>query len=531
MVELLDTTLRDGTQTEGISLSVSDKLHIAKALDDFGIDIIEGGWPGSNPRDEAFFSKIKDIQLKSAKICAFGSTARRPGTAGSDQNLKALLKAETPIVTLVGKTWKLHAEVGLGLNHEENKAIISESVAWLIEHGRRVIFDAEHFFDGYKDDSAFALAMIGAAAEAGADTIALCDTNGGSLPSEIAAIVRDVQSQVNVALGIHAHNDGELAAANSLAAVEEGAVHVQGTINGVGERCGNANLCSIIPSLLLKMDRKLNPEIDLPRLAELSRSVAEIMNLAPNPRAPFVGKSAFSHKGGIHVSAVMKDPVMYEHIKPELVGGSRHVLVSDLSGQSNIRYKAGELGIDLDVDEDKRHAKEIVQLVKALEYEGYQFDGADASFELLLRKHTGEFTPYFHIEESRVYVRYDKEGHNYSEAVMKVNVGGETEHTAAEGVGPVNALDNALRKALTRFYPDLSEIELVDYKVRVLDQKGGTSAKVRVLIETSDHKDSWFTVGVSENIIEASWQALRDSANYKLFKSGVAAPAEHKNNN
>lgn len=526
MVELFDTTLRDGTQAEGITLSVGDKLHITQALDDFGIDVIEGGWPGSNPRDEAFFQKVKDLHLHNAQVCAFGSTARRPDTAASDSNLQSLLKAETPVVTLVGKTWKLHSHVGLGLDREENEAIIHESVALLREHGRRVIFDAEHFFDGYKDDPDFALAMVKAAAAAGADTVVLCDTNGGSRPSEVAAIVREVQSPLSVNLGIHAHNDGDLAVANTLAAVEEGVVHVQGTINGVGERCGNANLCSIIPNLLLKLGREIRHSIDLRRLTELSRSVAEIMNLAPDAKAPFVGKSAFTHKGGIHVSAVMKDPAMYEHIEPETVGGSRHVLVSDLSGQSNIRYKARELGVDLEADGDKGRAQEIVQQVKALEYEGYQFDGAEASFELLLRRHTGEFTPYFRIVESRVYVRYGKKGHTYSEAVMKVNVGGETEHTAAEGTGPVNALDNALRKALARFYPEISDVELVDYKVRVLDQKRGTSARVRVLIETSDGKESWSTVGVSENIIEASWQALQDSLNYKLFKSAAAAPAE-----
>ncbi|UCH62590.1 MAG: citramalate synthase [Fidelibacterota bacterium] len=527
MVELFDTTLRDGTQAEGINLSVSDKLHITQALDDFGIDIIEGGWPGSNPRDEAFFLKVKDLQLHNTQVCAFGSTARRPDTTASDPNLQALLKAETPIVTLFGKTWRLHAQVGLGLDGDENETIIHESVAHLREHGRRVIFDAEHFFDGYKDDPAFALAMVKAAETAGADTLVLCDTNGGCRPSEVAAIVREIRPQVSASLGIHAHNDGDLAVANTLAAVEEGVTHVQGTINGVGERCGNANLCSIIPNLLLKLGLELRHDIDLARLTELSRSVAEIMNLAPDSRAPFVGKSAFTHKGGIHVSAVIKDPAMYEHVEPEAVGSSRHVLVSDLSGQSNIKYKARELGIDLDANGRKGQAREIVKQVKALEYEGYQYDGAEASFELLLRRHTGEFAPYFRIVESRVYVRYDKEGHNYSEAVMKVNVGGESEHTAAEGTGPVNALDNALRKALTRFYPEISEVRLVDYKVRVLDQKHGTSAKVRVLIETSDGKDSWSTVGVSENIIEASWQALRDSLNYKLFKSAAIAPAEN----
>lgn len=523
-VELFDTTLRDGTQGEGVNLSVADKLRIARLLDEFGIDIIEGGWPGSNPRDEQFFRQARDLKLRQAQICCFGSTARRPGEVASDPNLNTLLQAETQIVTIFGKTWRAHSRIGLGLEDQANEELIHESVRFLKDHGRRVIFDAEHFFDGYKDDPAFAIAMVKAAEEGGADTIVLCDTNGGSLPWEINAILVKVKKQLQASLGIHAHNDGELAVANTVTAVAAGAVHVQGTINGIGERCGNANLCSVIPTLLLKMGHQAGNDLDLPRLSELSRTVAEIANLAPNHRAPFVGQSAFAHKGGIHVSAVLKDASLYEHVPPDTVGARRRVLISDLSGRSNIRFKAQELGIDLDRNGED-HLRKLVKEIKSLEYEGYQFDGAEASFELLLRRELGEFTPFFEVLHSRVHVSYDSDGNTETEAVMKVRVKGEVEHTAAEGAGPVNALDRALRKALTHFYPELAEVKLVDYKVRVLDEKQGTSAKVRVLVESSDSKESWSTVGVSENIIEASWQALRDSLNYKLFKTARAAQA------
>ncbi|MFC1583063.1 citramalate synthase [Candidatus Neomarinimicrobiota bacterium] len=518
-LEIFDTTLRDGTQSEGINLSVKDKLHIAQLLDDFGIDVIEGGWPGSNPRDEEFFQAAKRLSLKHAIVSAFGSTARKLDAVSTDANLNALLAAGTETVALVGKTWHFHSRHGLKLTDEENEALIYESVAFMRKNGVRVIFDAEHFFDGYKDDPAFSLAMIKAAEQAGADTIVLCDTNGGTMPSEVAEIVSKVHKQIKTTLGIHNHNDGDMAVANTLVAVQSGVAHVQGTINGVGERCGNANLCSVLPNLLLKMKLKTLGDINLRGLTDLSRTISEIMNISPNQRAPFVGPSAFSHKGGIHVSAVMKDSAMYEHIEPDTVGGNRKVLVSDLSGQSNVRYKARELGIDLDQENGRSQAAEIVKWVKSLEYEGYQFDGAEASFELLLRQHTGEFTPFFQVVDSRVYVRYGQDVSPISEVVLKVSVDGEVEHTVAEGVGPVNALDVALRKGLTRFYPEIAAVGLVDYKVRVLDEKDGTSAKVRVLVETSDGKQTWSTVGVSENIIEASWQAIRDSLNYYLFKS------------
>ena len=516
-IELFDTTLRDGTQGEGINLSVDDKFRIAHLLDDFGINVIEGGWPGSNPRDKAFFSQAKKTVFHTAKLCAFGSTARHPDAVETDPNLNALLQAETSVISIFGKTWRLHSSVGLGLEDSENESLIHQSVRFLKENGRLVIFDAEHFFDGFKDSPPFALAMIKAAEAAGADVIALCDTNGGSLVTEVTEIVEQVKNAIQTPIGIHTHNDGGLAVANTLAAVREGAVHVQGTISGVGERCGNANLCSIIPNLVLKMDLETKQPIDLSRLTYISHYVAEVMNLIPNNCAPFVGKSAFAHKGGVHVSAVMKDSSMYEHISPETVGSEQRVLVSDLSGKSNVKYIMKELDDDLIADEEL--VARVVKRVKSLEYEGFQFDGAEASFELLLRKETGDFFPFFNVVDSNVHTRYDKDGHIVSGAMLKVSVNGETEHTVADGVGPVHALDNALRKALGRFYPEINEVILIDYKVRVLNEKHGTKSKVRVLIESSDKEASWSTVGISENIIEASWQALSDSLNYKLYRS------------
>ncbi|MBX3008873.1 MAG: citramalate synthase [Melioribacteraceae bacterium] len=516
LIELFDTTLRDGTQGEGVNVSVQDKLVIAQKLDDFGIDIIEGGWPGSNPRDEEFFERAKRIKLTHASICAFGSTARFPDKIDSDNNLNMLLKAESPYVSIFGKTWLFHAEKGLGLTADENEELIFKSVKFLKDHGRTVVFDAEHFFDGYKDNNGFAIRMLKAAQSGGADVITLCDTNGGSLPGEVYDIVIDVKKQLSKPIGIHAHNDGELGVANSLAAISAGAVHVQGTINGVGERCGNANLISIIPNLILKMGKNTKHNLALEQLTPLSNFIFEIMNLIPNTRAPFVGKSAFAHKGGIHVSAVLKDSRMYEHISPGTIGNKQRVLVSDLAGQSNIRYKAKEFGVDL--SNENELSKKIVNHIKSLEYDGYQFDGAEASFELILREETNEFSPYFKTLDSKISVTFDNQKNSVAEAVLKIDVNGEIEHTAANGDGPVNALDNALRKALTRFYPEISQIELIDYKVRVLNEKHGTSAKVRVLIESSDGQETWSTVGVSQNIIQASWQALCDSVNYKLFK-------------
>jgi 2-isopropylmalate synthase len=519
LVELFDTTLRDGTQGEAVSLTVRDKIIISQKLDDFGIDIIEGGWPGSNPRDAEFFNEIKKIKLNHAKMCAFGSTARYPDKIESDPNLIALLKAETPYVSIFGKTWKFHSETSLGLTEDQNAELIHNSVKFLKDNGRSVIFDAEHFFDGFKDDQAFAIKMLKSAITGGADVIVLCDTNGGSLPSEVKYIIEEVKKSISAPIGIHTHNDSDLAVANSLAAVESGAVHIQGTINGVGERCGNANLVSIIPNLILKMNCRTKKKVELKHLTALSNSIFEIMNITPIKNAPFVGKSAFAHKGGIHVSAVLKDSRMYEHISPELVGNSQRVLVSDLSGQSNIKYKAKEFGVE--VNDDNGFTKKLVNKIKELEFQGYQYDGAEASFELILMNEKKEFSPFFKTIDSRIYTFFDNNSHNNAEAVLKIEVNGEVEHTAAEGDGPVNALDKALRKALNRFYPEISSIKLVDYKVRVLDEKEATAAKVRVLIESSDGEETWSTVGVSTNIIEASWQALCDGMNYKLYKSSV----------
>jgi 2-isopropylmalate synthase len=516
LIEIFDTTLRDGTQGEAINLSVQDKVLIAKRLDEFGIDIIEGGWPGSNPKDEEFFGKVKNLNFKHAKLCAFGSTARILRDVENDLNLNALLKSETPVVSIFGKTWRLHSLKGLGISDENNFELIYRSIEFIKSHGREVIFDAEHFFDGYKDDKEFSYKMLSAAESAGASTIVLCDTNGGTLPNEVLEITKDIKRRFSTKIGIHAHNDSELAVANSLAAVNAGASHVQGTFNGVGERCGNANLSSIIPNLVLKLKHQTNQESNLQNLTAISNYIYELMNLAPNSRAAFTGKSAFAHKGGVHVSAVMKEGKMYEHIEPSIVGNKQRVLVSDLSGQSNVKYKAKEIGVD--ISGNKELGKKLVNHIKKLEYDGYQFDGAEGSFELLLRAEMKEYSPFFNVLDSKVNVFYDDKGHSKSEAVLKVEVENEIEHTASDGDGPVNALDNALRKALLRFYPEISLIKLVDYKVRVLDEKDGTTAKVRVMIESSDGSETWSTVGVSRNIIEASFIAISDSINYKLLQ-------------
>jgi 2-isopropylmalate synthase len=516
-IELFDTTLRDGTQGEGVNISINDKLEITKRLDDFGIAIVEGGWPGSNPKDEEYFQKVKNLKLKNTTVCAFGSTARYPDKIEEDNNLQKLIASETSIITIFGKTWRFHSEKTLGLTDEENEELIYKSVKFLVDKGRRVIFDAEHFYDGYKDDPQFAIRMCRAAVNGGADTIVLADTNGGSLPHEIYDITEVMKKEITVKLGIHAHNDGGMAAANSIAAVQAGATHVQGTINGVGERCGNANLSTVIPNLMLKMNREPSIPLDLVNLTSLSNFVSEMINIAPDNRAPFVGKSAFAHKGGIHVSSVLKDSRMYEHLDPTLVGNQQRVIVSDLSGQSNIRYKAAKLGIEL--PNDKEFNKRFVQFLKELEYNGFQFDGAEASFELLLRKELHEFESFFDVTYAKVNVMFNAKGDEYSEAVLKVVVDGEEEHTAADGDGPVNALDKALHKALIRFYPELQDIRLIDYKVRVLGEGDGTAAKVRVLIESGDNKNTWSTVGVSDNIIHASLQALTDTINYKIFKT------------
>ncbi|MDH7499007.1 MAG: citramalate synthase [candidate division NC10 bacterium] len=516
MLTLYDTTLRDGAQGEGISFTLEDKLRIARKLDEFGMHYIEGGWPGSNPKDIRFFRRIKELDLTQAKIVAFGSTRRAKFSVEKDPNIVALLQAETPVVTIFGKSWDLHIRAALGVSLEQNLEMIYDSVAFLKRHVPEVIFDAEHFFDGYQRNPRYALQTLLSAQEAGADLVVLCDTNGGMLPSQIASIIAAVKDSLSIPWGIHTHNDSELAVANALAAVELGASQVQGTINGYGERCGNANLCSIVPCLKLKMKRDCVSDDQLRRLKELSRFVSELANLPHWTHQPFVGESAFAHKGGIHVSAVQKDSDTYEHIQPEWVGSKRRFLISELSGRGTILAKAEELSLPEGKDHDA--VERVLDRVKEMEEEGYQFEGAEASFELLMRKALGQYWRFFDLEGFRVIV--EKRGNHppSCEATIKVVVKGVAEHTAAEGVGPVNALDNALRKALEEFYPGLKEISLLDYKVRILDEHEGTASKTRVLIQSGDGEREWGTVGVSPNIIEASWEALVDSLEYKLLK-------------
>lgn len=515
-IQIFDTTLRDGTQGEKVSLSAEDKFRIAKRLDEFGIDYIEGGWPGSNPKDMAFFEKAKEHTFAHTKIVAFGSTCRAGNEPENDPNLKALIDAETPAVSLFGKTWLLHVKEALKITPEENLELISGSIKYLKEHGKEVIYDAEHFFDGYKDNPEYALKTLKAAEEAGADVLVLCDTNGGTMTHEITKIVHEVRDDsINTPLGIHSHNDCELGVANAVAAVEAGAVHVQGTINGYGERCGNANLCSLLPNLQLKLGYSCIPEDQMIHLSTLSKYVSELANVTPDYKQPYVGKSAFAHKGGVHVSAVMKNEQTYEHIKPDLVGNSRRVLLSDLSGKSNISYKSEELGFDF--DKTSKEGSEIVTELKRLENEGYQFEAAEASFELLVKQQTGKTPDFFKLEGFRVIMERNANGESRSEATIKVRVNDQVELSAAEGNGPVNALDAALRRALCEFYPEISEVHLQDYKVRVLNEKDGTGAKVRVLIDSAEDGTSWGTVGVSENIIDASWKALSEGIIYFLM--------------
>lgn len=513
---IYDTTLRDGSQGENISFSMEDKLHIVKKLDDLGLDYIEGGWPGSNNKDVDFFHRAQELKLKHAKLAAFGSTRHPRREVANDQNLQALIEANTPVVTIFGKTWDLHVRVALGISLEENLDLIRESVAFLKTKGREVIYDAEHFFDGFKADSAYALATLKVADEAGADTLVLCDTNGGTLTSDIRERFQAAREHVKRPLGIHTHNDCEMAVANAIAAVQQCAVHVQGTINGYGERCGNANLCSVIPNLELKLGLRSIGKEKLRHLAEVSHYVSELANLHHRQDLPYVGKSAFAHKGGIHVSAVMKEASAYEHVDPAVVGNERRVLVSELSGKSNVIYKAEERG--LRIDKSSADAQVVVARLKEMEHDGYEFEGAEASFEILFDKLVHNSKEFFELDGFRLIT--EKKGVNEpsSEAVIKLRVDGKEEHTAAEGVGPVSALDRALRKSLTTFFPCIRDIRLTDYKVRVLNPKGATDAKVRVLIESSDGHDTWGTVGVSENLIEASWQALVDSIAYKLKK-------------
>ena len=514
-LSIYDTTLRDGSQRKGVSLSVNDKLKVAERLDELGVTYIEGGWPGSNPKDLEFFTRAREVKFKNARLCAFGST-RRPGVdVREDLNIKELVEAETPAATIFGKSWDFHVFNAISTTLEENLAMIRDSVAYLKSLGREVIYDAEHFFDGYKSNPGYAVETIRAAVESGADVVVLCDTNGGLMPWELTEILAAVRRAVEVPLGIHAHNDAGMAVANSMLAVREGVTLIQGTINGYGERCGNADLCTIIPTLQLKLGLEVVSPAQLQGLTKLSRFVAELANIVPMEQQPYVGYNAFTHKGGIHIDAVSKCPETYEHTDPQKVGNRRRILVSELAGRSSILLKARENNIALLTEQPQ--AKLVLQRLKEMEHQGYQFEGAEGSFELLALKTLEAYTPLFHLEGFRLIVEKRENGQLYSEATIKVRVDDRQVHTAAEGNGPVNALDNALRKALEGIYPALKDIKLMDYKVRVLDGKDGTGSHVRVLIESRDDKKSWGTVGVSANIIEASWLALVDSLEYGLL--------------
>lgn len=513
---IYDTTLRDGAQGEGISLSVDDKMKIARKIDSLGVSYIEGGWPGSNPKDLDFFRQMKNYDLEYARLVAFCST-RKPGVkVTQDNNITALLGAEVSAATIVGKSWDFHVLRALEISLEENLQMVRETVAYLKDRDLEVAFDAEHFFDGYKNNADYAMQVLAVAAEAGADWVVLCDTNGGTLPWEIDELISRVQKDIKTPLGIHAHNDVGCAVSNSLVAIRRGVIQIQGTINNYGERCGNADLCSIIPNLELKMNKRCLPSGKLKHLTEVSHYINEIANMPSPNNQPFVGYGAFAHKGGIHVSALLKDPLTYEHINPEEVGNHRRVLVSELAGVSNLLYKAKEF--NLDVSTYDAESRKVIKQLKELESEGFQFEGADASLELLLRKAFGQFDDFFQLKNLKIILEKHEDSAIIAEAVIKVAVGDETFHTAAEGDGPVNALDNSLRKALAEVYPEISEMHLTDYKVRVLDGKKGTAARVRVLVESSNQTEKWSTVGVSENIIEASWQAIVDSINYMLMK-------------
>jgi len=513
---IYDTTLRDGTQGEQISLSAEDKLKIAGKLDALGVHYIEGGWPGSNPKDARFFELARKVAFENARLTAFGMT-RRPGTRPeNDQNIKELLRTGVHTAAIFGKSWDLHVSKILNISLEDNLAMIEDTMAYLRSQEREVIYDAEHFFDGYKHNPEYALRTLKAAINGGAGMIVLCDTNGGNMAHEIRNIMEEAVPQITLPVGIHTHNDCGLALANTLEAVQCGAIMVQGTVNGYGERCGNVDLIPAISVMQLKMGYQCLDPDKIKMLTGLSRYVSEVANIPPMNQRPFVGKSAFAHKGGIHVNAITKTPVAYEHIDPATVGNRRRVLVSDLSGKSNISYKAQELGISL--GGNGYDSERIVSEIKRMEDQGYQFDAAEGSLELLMKKVTGQFQEPFTLESFRVNIEKNRSDPSTSQVTIKISVGEEEEITAAEGIGPVNALDNALRKALTKFFPQIQEMGLVDFKVRVIDGSDGTSAKVRVQIDSRDANEIWSTIGVSENIIEASWQALMDSVHYKLSK-------------
>jgi 2-isopropylmalate synthase len=527
VVEVYDTTLRDGTQREGISLSVEDKVRIARRLDQLGVTYIEGGWPGSNPKDIEFFLRAQDIDWQHAYIAAFGSTCRVGTQPEDDANLRMMLDANTPVCTVVGKTWTLHVTDVLRTTLEENLRLIEESLAYLIAQDRCVVYDAEHFFDGYKADPAYALETLKAAVRGGAEIVVLCDTNGGSLPWQVEQICAEVRAAINHPFGVHTHNDGECAVANTLAGVRAGAMHVQGTINGYGERCGNANLCAILPDLELKMGKRALPEGQLPQMYEIAHFVAEVANLAADEHMAYVGRSAFAHKGGIHVAAIRRNIDSYQHIDPALVGNQMRVVVSELSGRGNLMSKAEEFGLDV---ESGPEVAGVLQEIKELEARGFSFEAAEASVAMMLKRQDANYKPPFELVDYTVIVEHRAGRGMVTEATVKVTVDGELLHTASEGNGPVNALDSALRKALLPIYPELASFQLADYKVRILDGSNGTAATTRVLIDTQNQHERWSTVGASANIIEASWRALVDSLEYGLLlHDEELAPAAQRN--
>jgi 2-isopropylmalate synthase len=516
-IELYDTTLRDGTQQEGLSLSLDDKLKIARMLDRLGMDYIEGGWPGSNPKDIAFFEQVGTLGLQHATVTAFGSTRRAGMAVDEDAQIRTLLAAETRAVAVFGKSWDLHVYEVLNTTLDENLRMIGDTVAHIVAHGREVIYDAEHFFDGYRADPDYAMRTLVAAAEAGARMLVLCDTNGGTMPDDLREMYVQAARQIDVPLGIHCHDDSGLAVANTVIAVAAGAVHVQGTINGYGERCGNADLCTVIPNLQLKLGYRCLSEEQLGSLADVSHYVSNRANLSPNQHQPYVGHSAFAHKGGMHVNAMLKSERSFQHIDPSLVGNQQRIVVSELAGRSNILYKVQEFG--LNVEMDREQARNVVDHIKELEHRGFEFEGAEASVELLIRRNQPDYVAPFELIDFHILVRDKENGIMASEAMVKIKVGGEVQLTAAEGNGPVNALDQAVRKALLPRYPQLEPVHLMDYKVRILDGDAGTAAQTRVLIDSSDGRESWSTVGSSPNIIEASWQALADSLEYALWRT------------
>ena len=525
-VEMYDTTLRDGSQQVGLDLTVADKVRVAMALDALGVDVIEGGWPGSNPKDAEFFERVKELEFRNSALAAFGAT-RLPGRyVEDDASLAALLAAETPIVTLVGKSWTLHVDEALRTTRPENVAMVADSIAYMAAAGRRVVFDAEHFFDGYRADRGYALEVLAAAADAGADTLVLCDTNGGTLPDDVARIVADVTGlfgRTGTSVGVHFHNDAACAVANSVVAVGAGSVHVQGAANGYGERCGNADLFSIIASLELKRGYSLLPEGRLAALATTARAIAEVANLPFEARQPYVGSSAFATKAGLHASAIARRPDAYSHVSPAAVGNKAQVLVSELAGRSNVLAKAAELGLDLSADPGL--AGRVLDHVKAAEHRGYAFEAADASFELLVRRSAGVLPSWFELEGYRVVVERDGSD-DRSEAIVRLRLGSARVVEVGEGVGPVHALDQALRRALSEMYPELAGIHLVDYKVRILDGRAATSAVTRVMLTSADGDGEWTTVGVSDDIVTASWEALTDGVAYGLLRAGAEPLAE-----